>query len=76
MRAREKSASRFKDQVRRLTRRKALMSTHDLIQQFNPIVRGWGHYYKRSTSEGSFTGSTSGWCDVSGRRLAKWRCCG
>src|SRR5215203_1883398 len=45
---REKSIARFKDQVRQLTRRKAPVSTAELIQQLNPIVRGWGHYYKRA----------------------------
>src|SRR3954463_7222098 len=45
---REKSIARFKDQVRRLTRRKAPVNTAELIQQLNPIVRGWGHYYKRA----------------------------
>jgi RNA-directed DNA polymerase len=45
---REKSIARFKDQVRQLTRRTAPVSTAELIQQLNPIVRGWGHYYKRA----------------------------
>jgi group II intron reverse transcriptase/maturase len=39
---REKSVRRFMDQVRQLTRRKAPLDTRGLIQQLNPIVRGWG----------------------------------
>ena len=46
--AREKSVQRFMDQVRRLTRRCVPLRTRELIGRLNPILRGWGHYYKRS----------------------------
>jgi len=45
---RGKSINHFKDQVRRLTRRTAPVSTRELVQQVNPVVRGWGHHYKRA----------------------------
>src|SRR6202012_3933216 len=45
---REKSVQRFKDQVRRLTRRRAPVTTVELIQQINPVLRGWGEHYKRA----------------------------
>ena len=45
---REKSINHFKEQIRRLTRRCAPVTTRDLIQQVNPVVRGWGHHYKRA----------------------------
>jgi hypothetical protein len=45
---REKSIRHFKDQIRRLTRRNAPVSTQELIKQANPVVRGWGHHYKRA----------------------------
>jgi hypothetical protein len=38
---REKSINHFKEQIRRLTRRHAPVSTQELIQQVNPVVRGW-----------------------------------
>src|ERR1700757_1125954 len=45
---REKSVQRFMDQVRRLTKRCVPLRTRELIGRLNPILRGWGHYYKRS----------------------------
>src|SRR3984893_9737976 len=39
---REKSINHFKEQIRRLTRRCAPVTTQELIQQVNPVVRGWG----------------------------------
>jgi hypothetical protein len=43
---REKSIRRFQDQVRRLTKRRVPLKTKELIELLNPVLRGWGHYYK------------------------------
>jgi RNA-directed DNA polymerase len=74
---REKSISHFKDQVRRLTRRKAPVNTRDLIQQLNPIVRGWGQYYKRAHVRRLFH-RLDQWLvrRIWSHRLGKWRCSG
>ena len=44
----EKSIRRFMDQVRQRTRRKAPLPTDELIARLNPLLRGWGEYYKRA----------------------------
>jgi len=42
---RAKSIQHFKDQIRAHTRRKAPVNTQALIDEINPIIRGWGNYY-------------------------------
>ena len=42
---RAKSVQHFKDQIRKRTRRKAPVSTQELIDEINPVIRGWGQYY-------------------------------
>lgn len=42
---RHKSLHRFKDQIRKLTRRRRSVTMHELIRALNPVIRGWGLYY-------------------------------
>ncbi len=45
---RAKSIQHFKDQIRQRTRRKAPVSTQELIAEINPVIRGWGLYYRKA----------------------------
>jgi RNA-directed DNA polymerase len=45
---REKSVKRFEEQVRNLTRRKAPIKLRELIEQLNPVIRGWGIFYRKA----------------------------
>ena len=44
----DKSIRRFMDQVRQRTKRKMPLTTPELIAALNPLLRGWGEYYKRA----------------------------
>lgn len=74
---REKSVQHFKDQVRRLTQRKVPLTTAQLIEELNPVVRGWGHYYKRAHVRRLFN-QLDRWIvrRIWSHRFKRWRCSG
>jgi group II intron reverse transcriptase/maturase len=74
---RAKSVRHFMDQIRQLTRRKAPVTTVALIEQINPILRGWGEYYKRAHVRRLFHRLDS-WVlqRIWSHRYRRWRCCG
>jgi len=45
---RQRSVDRFKDKVRALTRRRIAVPLEELIRDLNPVIRGWGTYYRRA----------------------------
>ena len=65
---------RFKDQIRSLTRRNAPVRLRDVIEAINPVIRGWGNYYRKAHVRKLFH-RMDGWIE---RRLRsfvakKWR---
>jgi group II intron reverse transcriptase/maturase len=73
----EKSIRRFMDRVRQLTRRRVPLKTRELIEQLNPLLRGWGHYYKRAHVRLLFN-RLDRWIvrRLWSHRLKHWRCAG
>lgn len=74
---REKSIRHFKDQIRRRTRRRAPLTTEELIKEINPIVRGWGLHYKEAHVRRLFH-QLDGWIvrRLWSHRFKRWRCQG
>src|SRR5271165_5651960 len=71
---REKSVHRFMDQVRALTRRRVPLKTKELIEGLNPLLRGWGHPYKRAHVRKLFH-RLDGWIvrRIRSHRFKRWR---
>jgi RNA-directed DNA polymerase len=46
LRPRAKALASFKDRVRERTRRLAPVSLRRMIEDLNPLLRGWGNYYR------------------------------
>ena len=74
---REKSIQHFKEQIRKLTRRKAPVSTQELIEQINPVIRGWGLYYYKAHVRKLFN-RLNRWIvrRLWSHRHKRWRCRG
>lgn len=44
----EKSVKRFRDTIRERTKRRIPLKIQDLIDWLNPVIRGWGNYYRKA----------------------------
>jgi RNA-directed DNA polymerase len=73
----QRSVDRFKDVVRRKTRRRIPLSTAGLIRELNPVIRGWGEYYKRAHVRRLFN-QLDRWVvrRLWSHRHKRWRCAG
>jgi len=74
---RQKSVQHFKDQIRKGTRRKAPVSTKTLIDQINPVIRGWGNHYAKAHVRKLFN-QLDRWIvlRIWSHKYKRWRCCG
>ena len=70
----EKSIRRFMDQVRQRTKRTTPLSTEELIAGLNPLLRGWGEYFKRAHVRKLFQ-RLDGWIRrrIWSHRYRRWR---
>ena len=74
---REKSVQRFMDQVRQRTQRRVPLNTEELIKWINPVLRGWGNYFKRAHVRKLFN-RLDRWIvrRIWSHRFKRWRCAG
>jgi group II intron reverse transcriptase/maturase len=70
----EKSIRRFLDRVRQRTKRKTALKTKELMAELNPLLRGWGEYYKRAHVRKLFH-RLDGWIvrRIWSHRYKRWR---
>jgi hypothetical protein len=73
----QKSINHFKDQIRAKTRRVVPLSIEGIIAELNPIIRGWGNYYKKAHVRRLFL-QLKGWIvrRIWSHRHKRWRNCG
>lgn len=74
---RQKSVQHFQDQIRKRTRRKAPVTTQQLIAEINPVIRGWGLYYSKARVRKLFN-RLDRWIvrRLWSHRHRRWRCSG
>ena len=53
-RPRDKARKRFKEEIRLRTRRQQPKNLEMVIKSINPVIRGWGNYFKCGTVKKSF----------------------
>ncbi|MEO8135856.1 MAG: group II intron maturase-specific domain-containing protein [Betaproteobacteria bacterium] len=65
------------DQLRQRTKRQVPLSTQELIQWINPVLRGWGNYFKRAHVRKLFN-RLDRWIvrRIWSHRFKRWRCAG
>lgn len=73
----QKSLTSFKEKIRRMTRRNNGLSTRQLIDRINPVLRGWGNYHRRSNVRKLYN-QLDRWIvhRIWSHRKKRWRNCG
>ena len=70
----EKSVKRFMDTIRSRTKRRIPLSLFELIESINPVIRGWGNYYRKAHVRKLFN-KLQRWIvrRIWSHRLKRWR---
>ncbi|MPZ12881.1 MAG: group II intron reverse transcriptase/maturase [Chloroflexi bacterium] len=66
---RDRSVERFKNRVRQITNRRNPKALEGVLDELNPVIRGWGNYYRRAHVRRLFH-RLNGWIV---RRIWSWR---
>ena len=71
-----KRIKRFKDKVRRITRRNSGRKLENVIKELNPVLRGWMNYYRVANIK-EFTRNFMGWLRRRLRmvKMKQWKTC-
>lgn len=64
----------FKQQVKRITRRNSPVNLEKVIADLNPVLRGWGNYFRMANCKRLF-GELAGWIRrrLRAKQLALWK---
>jgi hypothetical protein len=70
----EKSVRRFMEQIRLKTKRKVPLTLKEIIDEINPIIRGWGMYYRKANVRKLFS-RLKGWIvqRLRSHQFKRWR---
>jgi group II intron reverse transcriptase/maturase len=69
-----KKVARFKEKVKRITRRNSPVNLEKVIADLNPVLRGFGNYFKIANCKGEFQ-KLSGWIRrrLRAKQLSLWK---
>ena len=73
----DKSLKKLMDEIRNRTRRRLPLTMKELIDNINPVSRGWGNYFRKAHVRKLFN-KLDRWIirRLWGHHLKKWRNCG
>lgn len=69
-----KKIAAFKLKVKQITRRNSPVNLAKVISDLNPVLRGWGHYFRMANCKGKY-GELAGWIRrrLRAKQLALWK---
>lgn len=69
-----KKVAAFKTKVKQITRRNSPVNLAKVISDLNPVLRGWGNYFRMANCKGKY-GELAGWIRrrLRAKQLALWK---